>query len=103
MQCVIDASNAHKSQIDEFSRIKLESVVTITGKILARTAETINKNLATGEIEIAIDNLIIESMAAQIPFQINDENSNYPEDLRLKYRFLDLRRTEMQKKLKITF
>ena len=101
IQCVIDASNAAKKQIDKFARIKLESVVTITGKVIARTSNTINKNLATGEIEIAIEELIIESMSEQIPFQVNDENSNYPEDLRLKYRFLDLRRTEMQKNLKL--
>jgi len=100
-QCVIDASKADKKQIDEFSRIKLESVITISGEIVARSAETTNKNLKTGEIEISITELTIESPAKQVPFQINEEDSNYPEDLRLKYRFLDLRRAEMQKNIKL--
>jgi aspartyl-tRNA synthetase len=91
-QCVVESgSNKH---VDEFARIKLESVVTIEGKIVARSSNAANKNLPTGEIEVVISKLIIESAAEQIPFQVND-NENYPEDLRLKYRFLDLRRKEI--------
>ncbi len=93
-QCVIDSSKSQN--IAAFAKIKLESVVTITGAVVARSKETINENLATGTIEIAIAELHIESAAEQIPFQIADENTNYPEDLRLKYRFLDLRRKQMQ-------
>jgi aspartyl-tRNA synthetase len=98
-QAVIDATSSQ--EIDKFAKIKLESVVTIDGNVVARSAEAANKKLATGEIEIKIEKLEIESEAEQIPFQIADENCNFPEDLRLKYRFLDLRRAEMQKNIKL--
>jgi aspartyl-tRNA synthetase len=75
-------------------KIKLESVITVVGEVIARSPEAINPKISTGEIEVKIKpkDLVIESLAEQIPFQINAENENYPEELRLKYRFLDLRR-----------
>ncbi len=82
----------------EVSAIKLESVITISGEVLARATEVVNPNIATGEIEVKVVELIVESMSEQIPFQINDEE-NYPEELRLKYRFLDLRRTKTHKNI----
>ena len=91
-QCVMDA--AHCQEINKFAKIKLESVITVQGKVVKRTNDTINQSLDTGEIEIVINQLYIESMAEQIPFQIND-NENCLEDLRLKYRFLDLRKKSM--------
>ena len=97
-QIVLEASS--NKEIDKFSRIKLESVVTVIGSVVARSTETINKNIQTGEIEIKVDELIIESAAEQIPFQIND-NEHYPEDLRLKYRFLDLRRQQTHDNIKL--
>jgi aspartyl-tRNA synthetase len=100
-QCVIDASKANKNEIDNFAKIKLESVITVTGTVIARDTNTINNNLDTGDIEITIESLNIESPAQQIPFQITDEKNKYPEELRLKYRFLDLRRAEMQKNIKL--
>jgi aspartyl-tRNA synthetase len=96
-QCVLEASQS--DNIDVFAKIKLESVLTIQGKVVARTDETINKSLVTGEIEIKIENVVIESEAKQIPFQVNEEHSNYPEDLRLKNRFLDLRRQVMKNRI----
>lgn len=89
-QIVIDSQNSALN-LDEISGIKLESVITISGLVAKRDDSAINKNIATGEIEIKVENFNIESRSEQIPFQIND-NENYPEDLRLKYRFLDLRR-----------
>ena len=91
-QCVADASKS--GNIDRFSKIKLESVVTITGKVVERSKETINTHINTGQIEIVIDELVIASEATQIPFQIHDDE-NYPENLRLRYRFLDLRREKI--------
>jgi aspartyl-tRNA synthetase len=91
-QCVIEASASE--EINTFAKIKLESVITVTGKIVRRVTNTINKSLDTGEIELVIKHLHIESMAEQIPFQIND-NEKCLEDLRLKYRFLDLRKKDM--------
>ena len=96
-QCVLEASQS--DNIDVFAKTKLESVLTIQGKVVARTDETINKSLVTGEIEIKIENVVIESEAKQIPFQVNEEHSNYPEDLRLKNRFLDLRRQVMKNRI----
>ena len=93
-QCVIDSANT-KLNLDEIAAIKLESVLTIDGEVIKRADEAINPNIKTGEIEIKIAQLNIESAANQIPFQVNDKNENYPEDLRLKYRFLDLRREQM--------
>ena len=97
-QCVINQENTALN-LDEIAAIKLESVITIEGEVLARDAEAINKNITTGEVEVKIEKLEIESLAEQIPFQVNAENENYPEDLRLKYRFLDLRRDKTHKNI----
>jgi aspartyl-tRNA synthetase len=99
-QCVIDVED-NKSLVDLASSINLESVICIEGKVVARPSETLNKNLPTGEIEIALEKIKIESMAEQLPFQINDETQNYPEELRLKYRYLDLRRTKLHKNIQM--
>lgn len=96
-QIVINQENADLN-LDAIASIKLESVITVEGNVIARIAEAINKNIATGEIEIEVKNLIVESLAQQIPFQVND-NENYPEDLRLKYRFLDLRREKTHRNI----
>ncbi len=97
-QLVIDEENTSLN-LDEISHIKLESVITIQGSVLKREDELINKNISTGEIEVKIEELLIESAAKQIPFQVSDSHENYPEDLRLKYRFLDLRREKSHKNI----
>lgn len=96
-QVVIDSQNT-KLNLDEIASIKLESVITIIGVVVARASEAVNQNIVTGEIEVKINELIVESAAAQIPFQVNDSNE-YPEELRLKYRFLDLRREKTHKNI----
>ncbi len=96
-QVVIDQQNTTLN-LDQIAAIKLESVIIVTGEVKARALEVINPNIKTGEIEIKITDLIIESLAEQIPFQIND-NNEYPEELRLKYRFLDLRRDKTHKNI----
>lgn len=83
---------------DTIENIKLESVITVTGEVVLRSAEAVNPNIKTGEIEVKIKELIVESAAEQIPFQVNDHNE-YPEELRLKYRFLDLRREKIHKNI----
>jgi aspartyl-tRNA synthetase len=93
-QIVIDSAN-EALNIDEISSIKLESVITIIGNVVARATDAINPNIKTGEIEIKIAELNIESLAEQIPFPINDKGDEYPEEIRLKYRFLDLRREKV--------
>ncbi|HZV56091.1 MAG TPA: aspartate--tRNA ligase [Sphingobium sp.] len=71
--------------------LKAESVVTITGKVTARAAEAVNPNLPTGEIEIRVAEAVVLSAAQELPLPVAGEQE-YPEDIRLRYRFLDLRR-----------
>lgn len=79
---------------DEASYLSYESVITIEGEVVARTVETVNTEMDTGEIEIVVGCYNVESAADPLPMQINSEYDS-PEDTRLKYRFLDLRRKEL--------
>jgi aspartyl-tRNA synthetase len=79
---------------DEATRVRNESVITVDGNVVARTAETVNANLLTGEIEVVATGLLIESMAEVLPFPVN-QDLDTPEDLRLQHRFLDLRRAAL--------
>jgi len=90
-QCVIDISSPLFSAVDV---LRLESVVTLTGQVAARSPETINPRLDTGEVELVISELETQSEAEPLPFPVNAE-AEYPEDMRLAYRFLDLRREGM--------
>ncbi|MEK0083782.1 aspartate--tRNA ligase [Benzoatithermus flavus] len=78
--------------------VRLESVVTVTGKVVARTPETVNPSLPTGEIELVAGEMILESEAEPLPLQVNSDR-DYPEETRLKYRFLDLRREKMHRNI----
>jgi aspartyl-tRNA synthetase len=94
-QCVIDVSSP---LFAEAEALRLESVITVTGKVAARTEDTINPNLPTGEIELFISQLAVQSFAEPLPFPVNTE-AEYPEDMRLTYRFLDLRREDIHAKM----
>ena len=78
----------------EAEAARLESVLTVTGKVVARSEDTINPRLATGEVELVAEALAVESPADPLPLQVNAER-DYPEETRLRYRFLDLRRDVM--------
>lgn len=80
--------------LDALSHVPLESVITITGKVVARATETVNKDIATGEIEVAVESFHLESKAEPLPLQVNLDRET-PEETRLKYRFLDLRREKI--------
>jgi len=96
-QCVIDTDHAQFADIESW---RVESVITVTGKVIARSAETTNDNLPTGAIEIGIETATLQSAAKTLPFQVAiDDGAG--EDLRLQYRFLDLRREEMQRKIRL--
>ncbi|MCX7628628.1 MAG: aspartate--tRNA ligase [Geminicoccaceae bacterium] len=84
----------------EAERLRLESVVSITGRIVARPPETVNPELATGEVELVADALEILSPAEPLPLQVNTDREQ-PEELRLRYRFLDLRREVMQRNIRL--
>jgi len=90
-QCVIDVSSPLFAAADA---LRLESVLTLTGRVTARSPDTINPNLDTGEVELVITELEVRSEAAPLPFPVNSE-AETPEDMRLTYRFLDLRRERM--------
>ncbi|PCD04608.1 aspartate--tRNA ligase [Sphingomonas spermidinifaciens] len=74
--------------------LRSESVVTITGKVVARAAEAVNPNLPTGAIEVRAVEAVVQSMAHDLPMPVAGENE-YPEDIRLRYRFVDLRREKV--------
>jgi aspartyl-tRNA synthetase len=90
-QCVIDSDNP---VFGEFESLKLESVVTVTGRVVRRSDDTINARIPTGEIEVKVETLEVQSRAEQVPLQVNAD-ADTGEDIRLKYRFLDLRREKV--------
>jgi aspartyl-tRNA synthetase len=87
-QCVVTPSNPHFAVLE---RVRVETVLTVTGEVVARDAATVNAGLATGHIELKVADLVVQSEALELPLPVFGE-PEYPEDVRLKYRFLDLRR-----------
>ena len=81
-------------------KVRSEYVVQVKGRVRARDAAAVNPNMATGEIEVLGKELVILNAAATPPFQL-DEHVSVGEDVRLKYRYIDLRRPEMLEKLKL--
>ena len=87
-QVVVDSSNDNFSIIENLT---LESVITITGIVVERSSDTINKSLPTGDIEVNLTELEIISKSNALPLQVNSDE-DYGEETRLKFRYLDLRR-----------
>ncbi len=79
---------------ETLDRARLESVVTITGDVVAREGGAVNPNLATGDIEVRANAVTVQSAASELPLPVAGD-AEYPEDIRLKYRFLDLRRERL--------
>jgi aspartyl-tRNA synthetase len=82
------------AQYQEINALSYESVITITGTVVARSDETKNASMITGDIEVIIEDFAVISHAETLPMNVNADY-NFPEDIRLKYRFLDLRREKM--------
>ena len=81
-------------------KLRDEFVITATGKVIERAAELANKNIETGTVEVVVSEITILNPSKALPFAVaNSENQNIGEDIRLKFRFLDLRRDKMQKML----
>ena len=97
VQVVFDPDSPDFAEAD---KVRSEYVVQVTGRVRARSEATVNPNMATGEIEVYGTQLRILSASETPPFPLN-EHSNVGEDVRLKYRFLDLRRQEMQTNLRL--
>ncbi len=94
-QCVIENKNKYFKILES---LRSESVIKVYGKVKKRESGTENKDLKTGKIEIHIDDIEILSEAKDLPMPVFGEQE-YPEDIRLKYRFLDLRRNQMHKNI----
>ena len=90
-QCIIDNKNEHFSALE---KIKLETVIRIEGDVVARTSETVNKEHATGSIEVAIKNFNVLGSTKELPLPVFSDQE-YSEEIRLKYRYLDLRRKKL--------
>jgi aspartyl-tRNA synthetase len=79
--------------------VRTESVITVTGKVVARQPSTVNPKLATGEVELDAAEMVVQSMAEPLPIPVYQENDTTPEELRLKYRFLDLRKDKLHRNI----
>lgn len=98
-QCVIDRSSPLLNAVEH---VKNESVVTVTGKVVKRPADTLNEKLPTGEVEVDITEFTVQGAADPLPLQVNAEHDTETgEATRLQYRFLDLRREQMQRNMKL--
>ena len=96
-QCVIDTTHPDFPKLDH---LRIESVISVYGEVIARDKETINENLASGHIELKIESFNIISSAEVLPILVATDEQ-FPEDLRLKYRYIDLRREKLQKTIKL--
>ena len=90
-QCIIDKSNESFKSLE---KIQLESVIKVNGKVIKRSNETINSDLQTGEIEININSFEVLGSCKELPMPVFSDQE-YAEEIRLKYRFLDLRRKKI--------
>ena len=90
-QCTIDKDNKNFSDLE---KIPLETVIKINGIVLQRSNETINNEISTGEIEIQIKSFEILGRTKELPLPVFSDQE-YAEEIRLKYRFLDLRRKKI--------
>src|SRR5471032_3526747 len=95
-QVVVDASSLVFKTAES---VRNESVITVSGKVVAREPSTVNAKLATGAVELDAGELVVQSMADPLPIPVYQENDTTPEELRLKYRFLDLRKDKLHKNI----
>lgn len=92
---IVFNEDINKDVFDRVKKLGLEDVIGITGEVVARPDDAVNKNLSTGEVDVEVTDLFIYNESAPPPFDINDRNSA-SEDHRLKYRYLELRTKELQ-------
>ncbi|MGY6533052.1 aspartate--tRNA ligase [Glycocaulis sp.] len=94
-QCVLEPESEHFARLE---RLRVESVITVTGKVVARSDETVNANLPTGEVEVRLDGLTVQSEAEELPLPVFGE-PDWSEEVRLKHRYVDLRRESLHKRI----
>src|SRR5882672_8025557 len=102
-QTVFDPSDLPKELFDRVASLRSECVVAVTGKVRQRPTGTKNPKIVTGEVEVAVSALEVLNMADVLPFPVDDPEvaNKVNEELRLKYRYLDLRRPEMARRLRL--
>ena len=102
-QCVFDPSDLAKELFEQAAALRSECVVRITGQVRQRPAGTNNPKIPTGEVEVMARELVVLNVAEVLPFPVDDPEaaSKVNEELRLKYRYLDLRRPEMMRNLRL--
>ena len=94
-QCIIDKESIY---FNELEKIQLETVIKIEGKVVNRSKETVNKDIHTGQIEVAIEKYEILGTCKELPMPVFSDQE-YSEEIRLKYRFLDLRRKKIHENI----
>ena len=94
-QCIIDKDNPNFTKLE---KIQLETVIKIVGKVVNRSGDTINKDIETGEIEVVIESFDILGTCKELPLPVFSDQE-YSEEIRLKYRFLDLRRKKIHENI----
>ena len=94
-QCIIDKGNSYFNQLE---KTQLETVIKIEGNVVNRSEETINKEIASGEIEVVIQNFKVLGTCKELPLPVFSDQE-YAEEIRLKYRFLDLRRKKIHENI----
>src|SRR5437588_4989424 len=102
-QTVFDPSDLPKELFEQAAALRSECVISVTGKVRPRPAGTNNVKIATGEVEVAVSVLEVLNMADVLPFPVDDPElaSKVNEELRLQYRYLDLRRPEMARNIRL--
>ncbi len=93
-----DIKKLDRAHYDIIEKASNESVITIVGKVIARSQETKNPDLPTGHIEVVLEEVTIQSVADALPIQVNSD-AHFPEDTRLEYRFLDLRKDKLHRNI----
>ncbi|MGZ8308173.1 MAG: amino acid--tRNA ligase-related protein, partial [Allosphingosinicella sp.] len=91
-------AKANSEPLAALEHLRAESVVTIVGEVVSRGPEASNPNLPTGEIEVSAEEVTVQSSAEELPLPVAGE-ADYPEDIRLRYRFLDLRRERLHRNI----
>ncbi len=94
-QCIVDKANPN---FQELEKMQLETVIKIEGKVIKRSNETLNSEIKTGEVEVSIENFKVLGTCKELPLPVFSDQE-YAEDIRLKYRFLDLRRKKIHENI----
>ena len=94
-QCIVDKGNKNFKDLE---KLQLETVINVEGKVVDRSTDTINKEIETGEIEVTIENFVILGKCKELPMPIFSDQE-YSEEIRLKYRYLDLRRKKIHENI----